>query len=209
MKLAASGLVVTKYGLNGWTIKCIDRATGEEIYYNTKLPTGEGSWASEEEAFKAIGTKIASRVLARLLPAARERHRTPRRAQGGGHAAAVTGRARCARELVAMPSVITVAPGTPARPRVYDLQLAGSGPAGDVVAAAILKPLNAKLGQACFTRGRRGRRRRSRRRSTRRCNDSAVLGRLETNPPASLYDAPAPRQKAIVKNPETLKKLMI
>ena len=60
MKLEASGLVVTKYALNGWTIKAIDRATGEEIYYNTKLPTGEGSWASEEQAFKAIGTKIAS-----------------------------------------------------------------------------------------------------------------------------------------------------
>jgi len=28
MKLEASGLVVTKYALNGWTIKCIDRATG-------------------------------------------------------------------------------------------------------------------------------------------------------------------------------------
>ena len=45
MKLEASGLVVTKYALNGWTIKCVDRATGEEIYYNTKIPTGQGSWA--------------------------------------------------------------------------------------------------------------------------------------------------------------------
>ena len=42
-----------------------------------------------------------------------------------------------------------------------------------------------------------------------KCNDPAVLSRLETNPPASLYNAPAQRQKAIVKNPETLKKLMI
>ena len=40
MKLAASGLVVTKYAVNSWTIKCIDRATGEEIYYNTALPKG-------------------------------------------------------------------------------------------------------------------------------------------------------------------------
>jgi serine/threonine-protein kinase len=60
MKLEASGLVVTKYALNGWTIKCIDRATGEEIYYNTKIPTGQGSWASEAEALKAIGTNIAN-----------------------------------------------------------------------------------------------------------------------------------------------------
>ena len=40
-------------------MKCIDRATGEEIYFNTTLPKGVGSWASEEEALKAIGTKIA------------------------------------------------------------------------------------------------------------------------------------------------------
>ena len=37
-----------------------DRSTGEEIYFNTKLPAGEGSWASEEQALSAIGTKIAN-----------------------------------------------------------------------------------------------------------------------------------------------------
>ena len=50
---------ITKYALTSWTVKCIDRATGEEIYFNTTLPKGVGSWASEEEALKAIGTKIA------------------------------------------------------------------------------------------------------------------------------------------------------
>ena len=36
-----------------------------------------------------------------------------------------------------------------------------------------------------------------------------MISRLETNPPAGLYRAPASRQKSVVKNPETLKKLMI
>ena len=73
---------------------------------------------------------------------------------------------------------------------------------------AVLKPLNAKLGQACFSLG-----------GVdgdqvsivfdKRCADAAVLSRLETNPPAGLYGAPASRQKSVVKNPETLKKLMI
>ncbi len=58
-RLEASGLTVTKYALTSWTVKCIDRETGEEIYYNTTLPKGVGSWASEEEALKAIGTTIA------------------------------------------------------------------------------------------------------------------------------------------------------
>ena len=74
--------------------------------------------------------------------------------------------------------------------------------------ATILKSLNAKLGQACFSVG-----------AVAgddvavvfdaRCNDAAVLARLETNPPASLYGAPPARQKSVVKNAETLKKLMI
>ena len=75
MRLPASGVVVTKYAMNSWTIKCIDRETGEEIYYNTTLPTGMGSWASEEEALQRDRHADRQRVLARLLPAARRRHR--------------------------------------------------------------------------------------------------------------------------------------
>ena len=37
--------------------------------------------------------------------------------------------------------------------RVYDMVLSGSGAAPDVVAAGVLKPLNAKLGQQCFQLG--------------------------------------------------------
>ena len=59
VRLEASGVVVTKYALTSWTVKCVDRETGEEIYYNTTLPKGVGSWATEEEALKAIGAKIA------------------------------------------------------------------------------------------------------------------------------------------------------
>ncbi len=58
-RLAASGLVITKYALASWTVKCTDRATGEEIYFNTTLPKAAGSWASEEEALRAIGTRVA------------------------------------------------------------------------------------------------------------------------------------------------------
>ena len=59
LQLQASGVTVTKYALTSWTVKCVDRETGEEIYYNTTLPQGIGSFATEEEAIKAIGAKIA------------------------------------------------------------------------------------------------------------------------------------------------------
>jgi serine/threonine-protein kinase len=59
MRLEASGVVVTKFAPTSWTVKCVDRATGEEIYFNTQMPKGVGSYATEEEALRAIGAKVA------------------------------------------------------------------------------------------------------------------------------------------------------
>ena len=53
-KLAASGLTITKSVLTSWTIKAVDKSTGEEIYLNTVLPKNQ-SWASEEQAMADIG----------------------------------------------------------------------------------------------------------------------------------------------------------
>jgi len=206
-RLPASGLVVTKYALNSWTIKAIDRETGEEIYYNTTLPTGMGSWASEEEAFKAIGTQIASEF---------SRDFFLQHIYGTGQKVSLTfealpdaaADATLMRQLAGLPTVVNVTARSQGRPRIYDMQLAGTGPAGDLVATGVLKPLNAQLGQACFALG------------TvagdkvvvlfdPRCSDASILSRLETNPPAGLYGAPLARQKAVIKDPEALKKLMI
>jgi tRNA A-37 threonylcarbamoyl transferase component Bud32 len=205
-RLEASGVTITKYTLASWTVKCIDRATGEEIYFNTALPKGIGSWASEGDAMQAIGAKIAdefSRNFFLQHVAVGSRRVTliiegmPDSLEGA-----------LAHELVGLPAVLAVAPRAKAPPRVYDLQLAGSGPEGDLVAAGVLKALNAKFGQACLALGR-----------TagdevnvtfdKSCSDPAILARLETNPPAGLYGAPPGRQKALIKDPETLRRLTI
>jgi len=206
-RLEASGLTVTKFALTSWTVKCIDRETGEEIYYNTTLPKGVGSWASEEEALKAIGTKIADEFSRDffLQHVSVTGQKVTLLVQGMPDAAAED---LLARELVGLPEVITAAPRPPANPRSYDLLLAGSGAVGDAVAIGVLKPLNAKLGQECFSLGAIA----GDQVSVvfdKRCADASVLSRLETNPPAGLYGAPAGRQKTVVKDPETLKKLMI
>ena len=113
-----------------------------------------------------------------------------------------------ARELVGLPDVIAVAPGNSAGPNSFELQLAGTGAAADLVAAGVLRPLNAKLGRTCFSLG-----------STaaeqvavvfdKACADASVLSRFDTNPPASLYGAPPGRQQTVIKNAETLRKLAI
>ncbi len=207
MRLPASGLTVSKYALTSWTVKCIDRETGEEIYYNTALPKGLGSWASEEEALQAIGTKIADEFSRDffLQHASLTGQKVTLNVEGMPSAAAED---LLARELVGLPGVIAASPRPPANPRSYDLQLAGEGPVGDLIASAVLKPLNAKLGQPCFSvRGIAGDQVSISFEA--RCADAGVLSRLETNPPAGLYGAPPGRQRTVVKDPELLRKLTI
>jgi serine/threonine-protein kinase len=205
MRLPASGLTVAKYAMTSWTVKCIDRETGEEIYYNTTLPTGIGSWASEEEAFKAIGAKIADEF-------SRDFFLQHANVTGQPITLVVEGMPDAAseellaRELLGLPDVIAASARPPGKPRTYDLQVAATGAPGDLVANGVLKPLNAKLGQACFTLGAVNGDRVSVA-FDKRCVEASVLNRLETNPPAGLYGAPLSRQKTVIKNPETLRKL--
>ncbi len=206
VRLEASGVVVTKYALTSWTVKCVDRETGEEIYFNTALPKGVGSWASEEEALKAIGAKIADEFSREFF--LQHVSATGRKVTVSVEGLPPAATESFARELVGLPDVIAVAPGSTAGPTSFELQLAGTGSAADLLAAGVLKPLNAKLGQACFSLGAvtadqvavvfdKG------------CADASVLSRFETNPPASLYGAPPGRQKTVIKNPEMLRKLTI
>jgi serine/threonine-protein kinase len=206
-KLAASGITIDKYMLTSWTVKCVDKETGEEIYYNNKLPVAEGSWATEEQALAAIGGKIADEFSRDFFI----QHFSP---SGQKVALKIDGlpdksvEATIARELTGLQAVINVGrrPGAGA---IFDLQLSGgNGPLTDVVAGSVLKPLNAKLGQTCFSLG-----------ATSgdqvavtfepACADKAVLGRLDTNPPASLYGAPPARQKSILRDPDAIRKVTI
>jgi tRNA A-37 threonylcarbamoyl transferase component Bud32 len=205
MTLPASGLTVSKYALTSWTVKAIDRDSGEEIYYNTALPKGLGSWATEEEALKAIGAKIADEFsrdlfLQHVQPTGQKVTLAIDGWPGGG-ADDLLG-----RELVGLPAVIAAVPQPSPASRVYELTLGGSGSAGDRVANGVLRPLNAKLGQPCFSLGTIAGDRVSAQFDA-RCADASVLSRLETHPPASLYGAPLGRQKSVIKNPETLRKL--
>jgi len=207
LRLEASGVVITKYALTAWTVKCVDRESGEEIYFNTTLPKGVGSWASEGEALNAIGTRIADEFsrdffLQHLNVTGRKVTLTIAGVPGG--AADEIG-----RQLVGLPAVITATPKSQQEPRVYELQLGGAGSEGDLVAKGILKPLNAQLGQPCFSLGSVAGDQVSVTFDAQRCGDAAVLSRLETYPPAGLYGAPPGRQKAVIRDPETLRRLTI
>jgi serine/threonine-protein kinase len=165
-----------------------------------------GSWASEGEALKAIGTIIAdefskSFFLQHLNVTGRK---VTLSVDGLPNAKVAE---TLGRQLVGLPAVITAAPrGT--TPNVFDLQLGGSGPEGELVANSILKPLNAQLGQSCFALGAIAGDAVSVT-FDKRCADAPILSRLDTNLPAGLYSAPPGRQKDVISDPETLKKLTI
>ncbi len=203
-RLEASGLVINKYALTSWTVKCVDRATGEEIYHNTALPKAAGSWASEEEALKAIGTRIADEFSRDFF--LQHAHVAGRRVALTFDGLPAAAEEQVARELVGLPEVVAAGGATTARGRGHDLLLAGTGAAGDLVAAAVLKPLNAKLADACFTLGAISGDTVAVKFDP-RCADAAILARLDANPPAGLYASSPARQKAVVKNPEVLRRL--
>lgn len=204
-RLAASGLVITKYALASWTVKCTDRATGEEIYFNTTLPKAVGSWASEEEALRAIGTRVADQFSRDFFL-----QHVPIRGRKVALIVAglpdTTTEALLAHELIGLPVVIGASAGPPAQPRSYDVEIA-PGTGSDAIVNDIIRPLNAKLGAACFSAGASDGARVSIAFDS-RCTDG-LRARLESNPPAGLYGAPHARQKAVVTNPETLRKLTV
>ena len=206
-RLEASGIVVTKFALTSWTIKAVDRASGEEIYHNTTLPAGPGTWATEEEALKAIGSRIADAFsrdffLKHVSPTTR---RVAMVVEGLADTRAAD---LVARELVGLPAVIAARSRPGAASRTWDLELAGSGPAADLVTNGVLAPLNAKLGRACFGAG-AATGDEVHVRFDASCASGEALLRLETWPPAGLYGAPPGRQKAVIKSPETLRKLTV
>jgi serine/threonine-protein kinase len=112
------------------------------------------------------------------------------------------------RELIGLGSVLWSAARPGGAPRTFDVQLAGSGSPPELVAEGILKPLNAKLGKACFALGAAAGDEVTVTRNP-ACTEAAIAEQLETAPPAGLYTAPPSRRSSVVKNPETLKRLTI
>ncbi len=206
-RLEASGVVVTKYTLTSWTVKCHrsrDRR-GDLLQHDAAERHRQlGERRRRDEGHRREDRR---RILAQLLPAVRHRDRPQGRA---AHRRLPGSRPRtrcCGSSSVCRRSSRRRARAN-AKPRVYDLQLAGSGAEGDLVAAGVLKPLNAKLGQSCFSLGRIAGED-VEVTFAKACAEPGVLSRLETNPPAGLYGAPLPRQKALIKDPEMLRRLSI
>ncbi|MBA3902130.1 MAG: cag pathogenicity island protein Cag6 [Rhodocyclaceae bacterium] len=207
-KLAASGITVEKFVLTSWTVKATDKKSGEEIYYNTRIPE-KTSWATEDEALrdvgKLIGEEFSKGFFLSHFHFVGQKVRLKLQDLPDKDTAQ-----QILRELNGLRAVLAVnLASASANEAVFDTELSGGmANTADLVQAGVLKPLNHKLGKQCFNIGgatasevvvtlEAG------------CNDAAVLSRLDSLPPAALIEAPQTRREAVVKNPETLKKLSI
>jgi serine/threonine-protein kinase len=193
-RLEASGLVVTKFAIDAFTLKAVDLTTGEEIYHDTTLPARGTSYASEEAALKAVGARVADAFsrdffMKHVSPASRRVALVVEGLPDGRLPALVL------REMVGLPTVIAVSPRPGAASRTFDVELAGASPAADLVAGGIVAPLNAKLGKACLQSGASSGDEVRVRYDAAACPEGEAVTRLETLPPAGLYGAPPSRQR--------------
>lgn len=192
-KLPASGITVTKTVLTSWTVKALDKSSGEEIYLNTVTPKGQ-SWASEDQALVDIGKLMGEEFSKNFFLQHFNFGVSRTRLNVTGLPDAQTARLLL-RELRGVRQVLDVQ--LLADKGDYQLQLA-EGNAAEVVQEAIIRPLNAMLGQNCFALA-------GSNDSTvnvsfaNTCLDVAVRGKLETSPPAGLLSAPAARGKPLLK----------
>ena len=192
-RLPASGLTITKTVLTSWTVKAIDKSTGEEIYLNTMTPKGR-SWATEDQALSDIGKLMGEEFSKNFFLQHFNFGVNRIHLNVSGLPDAQTARLLL-RELRGVRQVLDVQ--LLAGDGKFELQLA-QGNATDVVQDAIIKPLNAMLEQNCFALAGSSQSEINVSFAS-PCQAAAVRGRLETNPPAGLLSAPAARARPLLK----------
>ena len=207
-KLEASGITIEKVVLTSWSVKCVDQKTGEEIYFNTQIPEKQ-SWATEDQALrdvgKLVGEEFSKNFFLQHFDFVGQKLKIKFQGLPGQEAAQAL-----LREFIGLRPVLTSslisASASEAR---FDVELAGGliNP-GDLVASGIVAPINRKLGKTClnlagtnggevtinFEPG---------------CKAADTWGKFDALPPASFLTAPQSRREAVIRNPETLKRIQI
>ena len=194
MQLPTSGLTVSKTALTSWTLKAIDKSTGEEIYLNTVTPSGK-SWNTEDLALVEIGKMVGDEFSKNFF--LQHFNFGSQRVQFNVNGLPDAQSAKSLlRELRGFRQVLDAQMLTDTGN--FQLQLA-DGSASAVLQDVIFKALNTKLGQSCFSLADVTATDVNANFSA-PCANAAVRSRLETQAPAGLIDAPELRGKPLLKS---------
>ncbi len=207
-KLAASGLTVKKYVLTSWSVKCIDNNTGEEIYFNNKVPQKQ-SWPDEDVAIKDIGNMIGSEFSKEFFEEHLQQAVQAYQLNVVGLPSYDVGE-MFKKEFIGLRSVINVEFRSfdESGVSVYEVQFSGKrSNFNQFVNSGIVKPLNSKLAMNCFKLA-------SAQGNVVRITyqapnvtQEALISRMEEMPPASLAEASPLRLKEVVLTQDTQKKV--
>ena len=214
--MKASGIKIKKYALNSWTVKCYNTLTGEELYFNNKIPEAR-SWASEDRALNDIGQMISNEFSADFFEQHLTSPVTTYQLMVEGMSSWDMGEL-LQEELVGLRSILNVdfrsfdIDGI----ALYEIQFSGNrNNFSRAINKEVLKPLNGKLGDKGFRLASvRGTVVRLIFKSDR--DEDAIIADFENGAPSSLTKAPKERiaelsqsentQKAISKvNPQAIK----
>ena len=207
-KLEASGITIEKFVLTSWSVKCVDKKTAEEIYFNTQIPEKQ-SWATEDQALrdigKLIGEEFSKNFFLQHFDFAAQKVKIKLQGLPNPESAQALLREFTGLRPVLALSLVSASAGE----ANFEVDLAGglSSP-GDLVASGIVAPVNRKLGKTClnvagtngaevtvnFEPG---------------CKAADTMAKFDSLPSASFLTSPSSRREAVIHNPATLKRIQI
>jgi len=151
LKLPRSGLTITKYALTSWTVKCVNLANNEEIYFNNKVPLKK-TWADEDAALadigQLIGKEFSSDFFEKHLSASSQIYQLRVKGLPSFDVASLL-----KKEFLGLRPVLNVDLRNFDRNglSLYEIEFAGGrDDFQGFINNAVLEPLNRKLGQAQF-----------------------------------------------------------
>ncbi len=194
-KLPASGLTISKTVLTSWTVKAIDKSSGEEIYLNTVMPKGQ-SWASEDLALQDIGKQMGDEFSKDFFLQHFNFGVKQIILQVNGLPDAHSAQ-RLLSELRSIRPILDIQLQDPSGR--YQLQLAQAANGADILDAHLIRPLNQLLGQACFSLGNATETSLSISFAS-ACHSTQTRAKLDQAPPSGLIGLPTPRGKQLLKS---------
>lgn len=206
--LKASGLDISKHVLTSWSVKCINNHTGEEIYFNNKIPRNK-SWNDEDAALADIGKLIGAEFSKDFF---RDHLLQPSRI----FQLEMTGLPDYDTALLFKKELIGLRPILNVDLRNFDaealstfeIEFAGSSENfTQIINNTVLQPLNSKLGSKAFKlKAQHGDALRVAFQFNQK--DATLQDKLESMPPASLANAAPERIRELIKNDTTMKKVI-
>lgn len=207
VKLPPSNVIVSKYALTSWSVKCIDTRTGEELLYNNKVPK-KTTWPDEDQALEAIGAIIGNEFSKEFFAEHLKSPTQMYQLEVLGLPNYETGQL-LRKEFIGLRPVMNIdfRSFDKAGLSLYEVEFAGSRHNfNELVHASILKPLNNKVGEAAFTlESAQGQVVRLAFGSTLEPEEVAL--RLTNTAPSQLVEAPPERLRDLIKSEKAMQKV--